>query len=580
MQDKKTLHVLFVEDSEDDMELLFDALRGEYDRIDHCRVETPAQLGNALQARPWDIILCDHNLPAMDAPAALRIIQQQGVETPVIIVSGSIVGDATAATILSGAADMINKNNLSRLVPAVKRELEKSATVVDLRVAREHIRQIEHYDLLTGLPNRDFLAKRVDAMIAFATDATTFALMVINLSRFLMIPKTLGVDAANETLRLIGERVRKCVGSAGVVASLGGDRFAVLLSDCRNRSELTEKLDRMNEEISRPLKVAGQELFLAKRIGVSMYPQDGRDAHKLILNAEIAMSQMSADAGHGYNFFDPGMNAAEQERLALENALHGALKREEFFLHYQPQFDLCTGRMIGVEALLRWQPAGGAPVSPAEFIPVLEETGLIVPVGEWVLRTACLQNLKWQKAGFPPIRVAVNLSAIQFRQTELVSIVRRVLDETGLDRRFLELEITENIAVHNEESVITALAALRHMGVSLAIDDFGTGYSSLSYLRRFPVHKLKIDRSFVRDINESDDGGQIVKAIISLARNLRLEVIAEGVETEQQLAFLQACGCNDVQGFLFSRPLPGHQLESILDKRADVLRPALASGLN
>ena len=576
MNNDTTLHVLFVEDSEDDMELILEAMRAEYRKIVHRRVDSPALLHAALQEKPWDVVLCDHSLPALDAPAALRIVLDRHRDIPFIIVSGSIAEDAATETMMSGAADMISKNNLHRLVPVIKRELQKSATVDDLRAAREHIRQIEHYDQITGLPNRDFLARRVDGMIDYHSGPCAFALMVINLSRFLLIPRTLGVDAANQALRLVGERIRKCVGRAGLVASLGGDRYAVLLPECRNQEALTAPLETINEEISRPLKIAGQELFLAKRIGISMYPQDGRDFHKLILNAEIAMSQVKIDGGRSYRFFDAGTNAAEQERLTLEHALHRALKQDEFTLHYQPQFDLRSGRMVGVEALLRWKPANGAPISPAEFIPILEETGLIVPVGEWVLRTACMQNLKWQKAGFPPIRVAVNLSAIQFRQTELVSMVKRVLDETGLDRRFLELEITENIAMHNEESVISALAALHDMGVSLAIDDFGTGYSSLSYLRRFPVHKLKIDRSFVRDITESVDGGQIVKAIVSLARNLRLEVIAEGVETEQQLAFLHVCGCNDVQGFLFSRPLPGAELESFLENKSQALQAQIA----
>jgi EAL domain-containing protein (putative c-di-GMP-specific phosphodiesterase class I) len=349
-----------------------------------------------------------------------------------------------------------------------------------------------------------------------------------------------------------------------VVAGLGGDRYAILFEACNDRTELIAAVDRINDAVSRPLKIAGQELFLAGRIGISVYPNDGLDLDKLLVNAEIAMNQVRANGGRNYQFFDPGLNAADQERLKLEHALHRALEQNEFRLHYQPQYDLRTKAVIGVEALIRWYPAGLPPVSPEAFIPVLEETGLIVQVSEWVLRTACLQNLSWQQAGLPPIRVAVNLSAIQFHQAGLVQTVRRVLEETGLDGRYLELEITENIALHNEESVISALAELRDLGINIAIDDFGIGYSSLGYLKRFPVHKLKIDRSFVKGITQFADDAAIVKVIVSLAQNLRLQVIAEGVETLEQAEFLRSCGCDEVQGFLFNPPLPAEKMGEVL----------------
>ena len=564
MPDKKTLHVLIVEDSEDDTELLLNTLRGEFADILHERVENAAALHNALLRQWWDVIICDHNLPALDAPTALRIVQESGSDTPFIVASGFITEDAAVATMMAGAADMIGKDHLSRLVPAVKREVQKSSTIFNLREEREHLRQMAYYDPLTGLPNREFLAKKALRLTVSPAAAETLVLMVINMSRFSLVRSTLGMEASEQVLRLIGERIRRSVGAAGLVASLGGDRFAVLLTDIGSGVEPVAVIDRMNEEVSRPLKIAGHELFLTQRIGLSVYPRDGRDFQKLIVNAEIAMSQVRAGGKSNYQFFAPGMNEAGQDRLKLEHALHRALKQEEFLLHYQPQYDVRDGSIIGVEALLRWQPPGSTLVSPAEFIPVLEETGLIVPVGEWVLRTACMQNLKWQQAGYPPIRVAVNLSAVQFRQTELAPLVRRVLDETGLDRRYLELEITENIAMHNEEAVIATLAELRDMGISLAIDDFGTGYSSLSYLRRFPVHKLKIDRTFVKDITDEEGDSPIVKAIISLARNLGLDVIAEGVETQGQAALLHSYGCNEMQGFIFSRPVAASQVESFM----------------
>ncbi|KIF80237.1 putative bifunctional diguanylate cyclase/phosphodiesterase [Noviherbaspirillum autotrophicum] len=559
MSNKKTLHVLFVEDSEDDKELLLDTLGGEFDDILHERVDSPAALRDALLRQQWDVVICDHGMPTLDAPSALRIVQENGSDTPFIVVSGSMTEDTATATMMAGAADMISKEHRSRLVPAVKRELMKASAIVGLREAREHLRQMAYYDQLTGLPNREFLAKKVQRLIGAGR---TLTLMMVNINRFSQITRTLGMDAADHALRLVGQRIRNSVGTAGLVANVGGDRFAILLTGQDGAAEPLAVLGRLNEEVSRPLKIAEHELFLTQRIGISAYPRDGRDFHALIVNAEIAMNQARSGGACNHRFFDPAMNAAEQERLVLEHALHRALKQNEFVLHYQPQYDVPSGRIVGVEALLRWQPPGGERISPAAFIPLLEETGLIVPVGEWVLRTACLQALKWQQAAHPPIRVAVNLSAVQFRQAGLVQTVRRVLDETGLDRRCLELEITENIALHNEEAVISTLTQLRDMGIRLAIDDFGTGYSSLHYLQRFPVHKLKIDRSFVKDITDAKADRPIIKAIVSLARNLGLAVIAEGVETPQQEEFLRSCGCLEMQGYLFCHPLSSEDIEN------------------
>jgi diguanylate cyclase (GGDEF)-like protein len=557
------LHVLFVEDSEDDKELLLDLLGTEFADIRHARVESAAELRAALARRRWDAIICDHGLPALNAPAALRLAQEQGSDAPFIVVSGSMAEDTGVATMLAGAADLIGKDNLSRLLPALKRELKKSSEMQRLRSAQARLRQIAYYDPPTGLPKREFLIYRLEQLTASGR-ADPLTLLVMNLNRFSLIRQTLGADIAEEVLRLVGERLRKTVGDAGLVASLGDDRFGVLLTAPAanaNPAAMAEEIDR---EAARPLQVAGQELFLAQRTGIALYPRDGRDFQQLTVNAEIAMGQVGIGGKRNYRFFDPVMSAAGHGRLALEQALHRALQQDEFLLHYQPQVDARSGRVIGAEALLRWRQPDGGIRAPADFIPLLEETGLIVPVGEWVLRAACVQGLAWQRAGRPPLKIAVNLSAVQFRQADLVAMVRRVLNETGLDCRCLELEITENVALHNEESVIATLAELRAMGISLAIDDFGTGYSSLAYLRRLPVHKLKIDRSFVNDITDAEPDSPIVKAIVSLAHNLGLDVIAEGVETRRQADSLLACGCAEMQGYLFSRPLPAEAFSAQL----------------
>lgn len=573
MYQRKLLRVLFVEDSADDAALLLATLHQTYGEILHLRVDSATSMRAALEQEKWDVIVCDHNLPDLDAHSALRIAQEENMDIPFIIVSGLIEEDVAVAAMMAGAADTIGKNNLARLVPAVEREMRKSSTIQDLKLARKHIHRIAYYDQLTGLPNREFLVRKVSRLLERFPAPEKFALLVININRFLQIPRTLGIDAANQTLQLVGIRIRESIGDAGFVARLGGDRFAVLLPDGAQKEALLQRIGRMNERSSEALNIAGQELFLSCSLGISVYPEDGRDFHELFINAETAMNLARSETGRNYQFFDPGMNASGQEHLVLEHALHRAIKHEEFLLHYQPQFDLRSGRMIGVEALLRWQPPEGGLVSPAKFIPLLEETGLIVPVGEWVLKKACEQNRAWQKAGLPPIQMAVNLSAIQFQQTDLIAMVRRVLHQTGLEARYLELEITENIAMHNEEAIIATLGELRDLGISLAIDDFGTGYSSLSYLKRFPVHKLKIDRSFVKDIGEDTSDGSIVKAIASLARNLGLGVIAEGVETEMQSNFLYSLGCEEVQGFLFSPPVPGEKIESIFGKLLGAVLP-------
>ncbi|HUX91900.1 MAG TPA: GGDEF domain-containing response regulator [Gallionellaceae bacterium] len=565
MYHRKLLRVLFVEDSEDDMELLLDTLHREYGEIQHQRVDTAIALRAVLQQEKWDVILCDHNMPGLDSSAALRIVRNENMDIPFIIVSALIEEEIALATLKAGAADAIAKGNLSRLVPAIEREMIKSSTMQDLKLAREQINRIAYYDQLTGLPNREFIVRKVNQLLKRSPAPDKFALLVININRFLQIPRSLGIDAANRLLQIMGSRIKDGIGEAGFVARLGGDRFAVLLPEVEEQAQLLQRIAKMNEHSSEALNIAGQELFLTCSVGISVYPEGGRDFHELFINAETAMNMARTEGGCRYRFFERGMNESGQERLLLEHALHRAIKHQEFLLHYQPQLDLRSGRITGVEALLRWQLPEGNMVSPAKFIPLLEETGLIVSVGEWALTKACEQNRAWQQAGLPPIRMAVNLSAIQFQQTDPAAMVRRVLHQTGLEPCYLELEITENIAMHNEETIIRTLGELRDMGISLAIDDFGTGYSSLSYLKRFPLHKLKIDRSFVNDIGDQANGSSLVKAIISLAQNLGLKVIAEGVETATQSSFLSSCGCEQMQGYLFSKPVAADKIARLIN---------------
>lgn len=563
MNSSKLLSVLFIEDSADDMELLLNELHGEYGEISHRRVEDAQSLRTALDSMRWDLIICDHNMPVFDVPSALRIAREKYEVIPFIIVSGSISSDAVADAMMAGAADMISKDNLSRLVPAVDRELRRVSEIHALKRAHEQIDRIAYYDQLTGLPNREYLAKKTLESIEAASSDEGMAMLVININRFQQISMSLGARTGNLALQIIASRIMKSVGDVGTPARLSGDSFAVLIPQVDGRSLVKGCIGKIGEELGKAITIDERDFFLSCTVGASMYPRDGCEFNDLLCNAETAMHQARASSSN-HMFFEPGMSAAGQEQVIMEHALHRAIKHEQFLLHYQPQYDLPGGKMTGVEALLRWQPLSGELISPDKFIPLLEDTGLIIPVGEWVLRTACAQNRAWQQMGLPPIRVAVNLSAVQFRKTELVSMVRRALEETDLRPEYLELEITENAAVYNEEAMIATLRELREMGVSLAIDDFGTGYSSLSYLQRFPVHKLKIDRSFVKNISEHEDSGSLAKGIASLAHNLGLSVIAEGVETETQASYLRACGCEEVQGFLYSRPVPADMIANYL----------------
>jgi predicted signal transduction protein with EAL and GGDEF domain len=348
------------------------------------------------------------------------------------------------------------------------------------------------------------------------------------------------------------------------VARQGGDEFVLVLSGIREDDDVPVVAQKILKAMSVPFDINGRELHITCSIGIASYPKDGEDSQTLLKNADAAMYSAKKLGRNNAQYYSAEMNVKAMERLVLENGLHHALERNEFLLHYQPQVDLRTGEIAGMEALVRWQHPELGLVSPAMFIPVAEDSGLIVSIGEWVLRTACAQNKAWQLAGFKPISVAVNLSARQFRQPDLAEMVAGILAETGLDSACLELELTESLVMQDVEKTIATLSKLKAMGIKLSIDDFGTGYSSLSYLKRFPIDTLKIDQSFVRDITTDPDDAAIAKAIISMAHDMQLRVIAEGVETEAQKTFLQQRHCDEMQGYLFSRPVPAEAFETLL----------------
>jgi diguanylate cyclase (GGDEF)-like protein/PAS domain S-box-containing protein len=440
-------------------------------------------------------------------------------------------------------------------------------TQYDVSTAKRYEAELEvraRYDTLTGLANRVLLQDRIEAAIALAGSDAMVWVAALDLDHFKYVNDTLGHGAGDEMLKAVAARVQRAVGRADTVARTGGDEFVLVLPGRAAESEAAATLKTVLDALSEPLLLHGQELVMTGSAGLAAWPADGHDAATLVQHAEVAMYRAKDLGRNAVQFYTPAMNARARERMALEGALRNALQHGEFELYYQPQVDLESGSVVGVEALIRWRHPILGLVRPDRFINLAEETGLIVPIGAWVLRTACRQSCAWEHAGFGPLRMAVNLSARQFAQPGLVREIARVLEETGLAPTCLEIELTESLVMEDVEGAIHTMRELKSMGVKLSIDDFGTGYSSLSYLRRFPVDVLKIDRSFVRDITSSADDAAMVAAIIELARGLRMRVIAEGVETEAQLDYLKQRGCDEVQGHVYARAAPGADVEAML----------------
>lgn len=420
----------------------------------------------------------------------------------------------------------------------------------------ERLQQMAHYDSLTGLPNRSLFIDHLNQALARAhRHQQRVAILFLDLDRFKNINDTLGHDVGDELLRAVSERLTKCVREDDTVARLGGDEFVLILTEISHEFDAVKVAEKVIRALAKPFVLGQRELFVTTSIGISLYPDDGEDAQSLIKNADIAMYRTKEQGRNNYQLYTPAMNTMALERLTLENDLRQALKREEFLIHYQPKVDLHTGQMAGMEALLRWQHPEHGLVAPEDFIPLLHETNLIVSVCEWALHTVCRQNKAWQKAGFPPMRVAVNLCARQFMYQDLTELVAGVLLESGLEPRWLELEIAESVLMEYKDAAAATLRKLNETGVHLTIDDFGTGYSSLSYLKRFPIDTLKIDGPFVHDITVDPDDAAITEAVIAMAHSMKMRVVAEGVETKEQLAFLCARQCDEMQGNYYSEAL-------------------------
>ncbi len=463
------------------------------------------------------------------------------------------------------------EEHLAQEIEIAKDELARTNQELAVLLKRKNnqIEHISHFDPLTNLPNRVLFHDRLEQALTVARrDDCQVGVMFVNLSRFKHINDSLGHPIGDQLLQAVAQRLENYGRLGDTVARIGGDEFAFVLSNMKDAHEADDVAQKILDSLAHePMVIGESEIYASASIGMSIFPMDGSDALTLIKNTDAALHHAKSEGGNNFQYYAAQMNAKACQRLTLETELRHALEREEFTLFYQPKVELLHGKIVGVEALLRWNNTERGMVLPGDFIPLLEETGLILPVGEWVLRAACKQACAWQAQGYADIRIAVNLSALQFRQPDLADVILNILKEYGLDSSLepLELELTESLLMKSVNQTITTLNKLRDRGIVFSIDDFGTGYSSLSYLTRFPISSLKIDQSFVRDLVSHSDDASIVSAVIALGHSLGMNVIAEGVETKEQMHYLRKMKCDEMQGYLFSRPVPAAEMTRLLE---------------
>ena len=558
MKTEETTHILLVEDSEDDALLLESVLAPVMPGLEIHRVDCAADMSEALK-RPWDLVISDHSMPRFDAFKALQLLKASGHDIPFIIYSGALEHDRGNSAMSVGADDHIDKGNIGRLLPVVERALRHARTARSMREAQQSQNRLENYDALTGLANQKRFVE-----IAGAGLEPGVAVLYIDMDRFMRINDSFGYATGDILIGQIARRLERCSDAGEIVARIGRDEFALLVAADGSRDTARLRAERLMQCFAEAFQVNGQSLFLTISVGIALAPWHGEDIPSLLKNAESATFDAKRQGRNMVQFYRHELNVDTGMRLQLESALRHAVVRNELFLAYQPIIDVGTRRICAVEALVRWRHPELGTIPPDKFIGIADESGQILAIGEWVLRTACTQVRQWHAAGFPELGVAVNFSATQFKQPGLHNAIRQVLQASGLAPSHLEVEITESLAMQDAEATVATLRGLKDMGVKISIDDFGTGYSSLGYLRRFPIDILKIDKSFVRDVDCDDDSAAIIRTIVGLARSLKLTVLAEGVETRSQLDFLATEGCDRMQGYYFAKPCDAGTLLGLL----------------
>jgi diguanylate cyclase (GGDEF)-like protein len=558
--------ILIIDDDEQIISLLVKMLGEDGDCVGAGSAEEALDI---LKGVRFDLVLSDINMGGISGLALVPSILRETPETVVVMISGQQTNDAAIQAMRAGAFDYITKPfDLQYVEAAVHRALAHHKLLEDTKYYKENLEdlvrqraaeidRLAYFDTLTDLPNRILFEDRLTQALKRAQkDGQPVGTFLMRVDRFKEINDTLGNAIGDRLLRDIAARVKRSSGERGTLARFAGDDFALLVTDIQASEHVLEVLQDVTDSLKPLFVLDGHELYVTASIGVSLFPADGRSASELLKNSGVALNRAQSLGGDNYQFYQAEMNSRALERLTMEGDLRRALENGELRLHYEPQLDLRTHCLVGAEALVRWQHPKSGLLPPAKFIPLAEETGLILSLGKWVLREACKQVVLWQQTGLANLRVSVNVSPLQFKQKDFVETVRQILAETETDAPALQLEITETALMQSADQVVTRLAELKQMGLMVAIDDFGVGYSSLGYLKRLPIDMLKIDHSFVNDATTDPDDAALVMAIITLAHNLRLKVIAEGVETEDQLRFLRLLRCDEGQGYLFGKAAP------------------------
>lgn len=559
---REPLKLLLIEDSEDDAVLLCDALTRSGRRpLLHRRVSSAAQLIAALNEAEWDVVIGDHAIPDFSSIEALRALRAAGKDVPLIVYSGATQEQLAISALQEGANDCIQKGNVHRLLSAIERELRYAEVLRARNQAESHLHRLAYYDDMTGLPNRNYFCEQVNA--ALQRQPAGAAVIYVDLDRFMRLNNTFGYAVGDALMRQVAERLRHCVAEAGLLARFRGDEFGIFL-ETADPVEVKGLAERITAEFQRPFVHETLEFFVTVSMGISCHPADGDDAQTLLMNAAIAMSLAKDLWRSNYKVFVKSMGEANSRKLVLESALRHAIQRNELFLHLQPIVDLQAGGISGCEALVRWRHPEFGLIGPDTFIPLADESGFIIELGDWVLREACRQVRKLHLAGYGWLSLSVNVSAVQFAQPQLLNQISSALAETGFPPEALTIEITESVLMQDAQLAIGTLRALKEKGIKIAVDDFGTGYSSLAYLRRFTIDVLKIDKSFIQDLSSDADNEAIVSAIAVLARSLKLGVVAEGVETGEQLELVRQIGCDRMQGYYYSRPIEAGAFSGLL----------------